>query len=108
MVCCSLVLLPVYSLVVVTYIEGMYHNSKRAVSAYLSECTVLGEGILPEEVIYEVGGPKKQGFLSGLLETIDLPDVTIKPHRDMTYLIGGTALILSLGAIGTAYILKQK
>jgi len=80
------------------------YNSKRAVNTYLSQ-----GGFLPKEIVYEVGERgKKQSFLGGLLETVNLPDVTIKPHRDMILLIGGVALTLSLGAIGTAYILKRK
>ena len=88
---------------VTDYIKDMEAKTKGALSQYLSE-----GGLLPGEVVYEVGGPKKKGFLSGLLETVDLPDVTIKPHRDMIYLIGGVALTLSLGAIATAYIIKNK
>ena len=88
---------------VIVYINTMQREIKSALSQYLSE-----GGLLPGEVVYEVGGPKKQGFLSGLLETVNLPDVTIKPHKNMIYLIGGVALTLSLGAIATAYIIKNK
>ncbi len=90
--------------VVIYTVDMLRYNTKKAVNAYLSECTTLGQGILPEEIIYEIGGPRRQGLLSRL----NLPDVTIKPHRDMILLIGGTAAILAAGAVGTAYILKRK
>lgn len=97
-------------MVAVIYIGDMRrkYNTPGALKAYLNQCTVLGECGLSEEIIYEVGGPQKKGFLAGLLETVNLPDVTIKPHPQMTQLILGTAGILALGAIGAVYINKNR
>jgi len=71
---------------------------------YLSECTTLGEGIFSRDIVYEVGGPSSGGLLSKL----NLPDVTIKPHRDLVNLSLGVAGILALGAVATAVIIKNK
>jgi len=80
------------------------YNSKNAVAAYLSECTSLSE-----EIVYEIGERNKPtSFLGGLLQSVELPDVTIKPHKDMIYLIGGTVLALSATALGVAYIIKNR
>jgi len=97
-----LVLQPVYFSEVVTYIEDMRrgYNSKGAMQTYLSQ-----GGFLPQEIVYEMGERGKQG---GFLSSLNLPDVTVKPHRDMILLIGGTALILAAGAVGTAYVIKNR
>lgn len=69
----------------------------------------LNRSSLSEDIVYEVGEfGKKQSFLSGILEGVNLPDVQIKPHRDMTTLLLATASILSIGAMGTAYIYRTK
>jgi len=87
-----------------TYTDVMQHNQQRLIGTYLSECSTLSE----REIVYEVGGPEKTGFLQGLLKKVDLPDITVKPHKDLINLSLGVAAILAAGAIGAVYIYKQR
>jgi len=71
--------------------------------------TLNKPAFLSQDIVYEVGNPRKRtGFLGGLLKSVQLPDVTIKPHPNMIYLILGTVTILAAGAVGTALIIKSK
>lgn len=82
----------------------MDNNLKNIISSTL----MTRAPYLSEDIVYEVGEfGKKQGFLSGILESINLPDVQIKPHKDMTILLLATAAILAVGAMGTAYISRN-
>jgi len=58
---------------------------------------------MPREVDYEIGElGTGRGLFGGLLKKVQLPDVKLKPHRDLTYLLLGTAGVLVVGAVLTA------